>query len=65
MGPPTAGADVAINTADAHTITYGADSGALTINSLTILGNNQPALDVFDIAGGALTITTGGTFSAA
>ncbi len=56
-GPPTSGADVTIDTADLHTITYGSGDGSSSVNSLTV-GN-----DVFQLNGGALTIASAASFA--
>ena len=56
-GPPSRGAAVAINTSHLHTVTYSSGDGSASVNSLDV-GN-----DVFQLTGGALTITSAGSFA--
>ncbi|MBV8578963.1 MAG: hypothetical protein JOZ58_28500, partial [Acetobacteraceae bacterium] len=52
-GPPSSGSDVTIDTTDLHTITFGASSGFLSIDSLTV-GD-----DILELTGGSLTVASG------
>ena len=57
-GPPSAGSNVVIKTAHAHTVTLTHGDGAVSVNSLTVSD------DIFNLSGGSLSIATSASFGA-